>query len=229
MIAGQMNYSQSVISITASDGHVLDTYLIEPDTKPVAGLIVCQDAFGVGDYIKDVCVHYARLGYKVAAPSLYDRQQKGAILDHSPAGLESARALRKGLLWDQVVLDVAAAMTAVSDAGRTGILGFCVGGSMAWYCASRLRIDAASCYYGKDIVGWLDRPPACPTELHFGTFDHLIPQTDVDVIRAAQLQVALYTYEAGHGFDGRGRGHDDVAANAARDRTKAFFEMHLRQ
>ena len=212
------------ISITAADGHVFSAYLVEPAVKPNGALVICQDAYGVGDYIKSVCDHYGLLGYKVIAPCFYDRQQKGAVFDHSLDGRTAAGKLRKGLDWDLVLADAAAAIATVADAGKTGVLGFCVGGSMAWHCAHRLPFHAASCYYGKDIVDWLDRPPACPTELHYGMNDHLIPAHDLETVRLACSRMDFHAYDAGHGFDGAGNASD---AASSRARTAAFFAKNL--
>ena len=106
-----------------------------------------------------------------------------------------------------MIADVAAARDRVSDLGRVGVVGFCVGGSIAWLAAARLPFAAASSYYGKDIVNWLDRPPQCPIILHFGDHDRLIPLADVEPIRAAYPDIPTYIYPTGHGFDGVGRGH----------------------
>ena len=215
------------ITIVASDGHKLSAYLAKPTGNAKGGIIVCQDAYGVGDYIKSVCDHYGRLGYQAIAPCFYDRQQTEAVFDHSEKGRSTAGALRKALDWDLVVTDAAAAMTAISGVGKTGILGFCVGGSMAWYCAHRLPLHGASCYYGKDIVDWLQDPPSCPTELHYGEKDHLIPAHEIDTVRRSCSQTDFYTYDAGHGFDGVGNGRDEPSSRLARERTALFFAKHL--
>ena len=219
--------SGKTITMTAEDGHSLSAYLVEPAMDPKGALVVCQDAYGVGDYIRSVCDHYGRLGYKAIAPAFYDRQQEDAVFDHSLTGRKAAGDLRKALDWDLMLLDATAAMARVADAGKTGVLGFCVGGSMAWYCAHRLPFHAASCYYGKDIVDWLEQPPTCPTELHYGKKDHLIALEDIETVRRSCSKMDFYTYDAGHGFDGAGSGRDESSSLAARARTAAFFAKHL--
>ncbi len=219
--------SSQLVRLTAADGHIFSAYVAKPNSPPKAAIVVCQDAYGVGDYIKSVCRHYAGLGYVAIAPFFYDRQQRDALFDHSLNGRQAAGGLRKGLSWEQVVTDAEAAMAAVADAGKIGVLGFCVGGSMAWRCANRLPFHAASCYYGKDIVDWLDEPPHCPTELHFGEQDHLIPIADIETVRVRCSGMDFFTYEAGHGFDGVGKGYSESASLTARQRTLAFFDRHL--
>ena len=219
--------ASGMIKLTASDGHVLSAWLATPNGPAKGAVIICQDAYGVGDYIRSVCDYYAALGYKTIAPLFYDRQKRDALFDHSAEGRKAAGALRKGLSWDQVAIDAAAAYGAIADAGKVGILGFCVGGSMAWHCARSMPVQAASCYYGKDIIDWLDDPPSCPTEMHFGEKDHLIPIADVLTMKRACSHMDFYTYDAGHGFDGVGKGFSEDASRLARQRTAAFFARHL--
>ena len=44
-----------IISLTAADGHVLDAYGVVPASRPVGGLVVVQEVFGVNRHIREVC------------------------------------------------------------------------------------------------------------------------------------------------------------------------------
>jgi carboxymethylenebutenolidase len=213
--------------LTAADGHVFDTYLASPGQTPRGALVVIQDAFGLGHYIRSVCDSYCADGYVCVAPALYDRQRRGAVFDHSPESHKQAARCRASLNWDHVLADVSAAIAHVSAAGPVGILGFCVGGSVAWLTGASLPVAAAACYYGKDIVGWLDGPPRCPAILHYGDSDHLISLSDIDTVKRACPELPTYLYPAGHGFDGAGKGHHAASAALARSRTLAFFRTHI--
>jgi carboxymethylenebutenolidase len=103
------------------------------------------------------------------------------------------------------------------------VVGYCVGGSVAWLAAQELDIAAAVSYYGRDVVDFLDRPPRCPVMLHFGERDHLIPVADVQRIRNAYPAIPTYVYVAGHGFDREG---GDAAA-LARERTLQLLQHEL--
>ena len=211
------------IEIAAADGHRPTAWLSTPAGAPRGGLVVIQTAFGVDDYLRGVCESYARDGYLAIAPALYDRQKRDAVFEHTPDGAAMAQALRRGLDWDDVLRDVEAARARVAEAGKVGIVGFCVGGSVVWLAAHALRFAAASSYYGKDVVDFLDRPPKCPTILHFGDQDRLIPVADVETIRAAFPSILNYLYHAGHGFDG----NNPEAARVARARTLELFRAHV--
>ena len=215
------------IQLRAKDGHVFDAYVAAPRQTPRGALVVIQDAFGVGHYIRSVCDSYCADGYVAIAPALYDRQQRAAVFDHSPGSHKAAARFRADLNWDHVLADVEAAIAHVRTTGPVGILGFCVGGSVAWLTSASLPVAAAACYYGKDIAGWLDRKPRCPTILHFGDSDHLIPLSDVERIKRAYPDLPTCIYPAGHGFDGAGKGYHAESAALARSRTLEFFRRHI--
>ena len=217
------------LSITASDGHVLAAYLAVPKGQPRGGPIVIQEAFGVTAYVRSVCEAYAKDGYSSIAPALYDRQRRDAVFDDisAPEALTEARRLRAALQWPKVTLDVQAAIDEVCSAGHVDIVGYCVGGSVAWLAALSLPVAAASCYYGRDIVNLLGRAPQCPTILHFGEHDPHIPLADVERIRAAFPDVSNFLYPAGHGFDGVGERHHEASARLARERTLAHFRRYI--
>ena len=82
--------------------------------------------------------------------------------------------------------DTQAAIDAVKDVGPVGIIGFCLGGSVAYAAATKLSgLSAAIGYYGGAIVRFADDKPKVPTQLHFGEKDAGIPLTDVETIKAS--------------------------------------------
>lgn len=212
------------VTLRAADGHVLSAFHAHPRQPVRGGLVVVQDAYGVGTYIESVCRFYAENGWSAIAPAIYDRQQVGAVFDHSPEGQNGARRFRAHLVWDEVLLDVAAARAAVEHPGPVCVVGFCVGGSVAWLASSRLRFAAAACYYGKDIVEMMDERPRCPTILNFGDADHLISQDDVERLRRAFPELPIHVYPGGHGFDAARRANEPASSELARARCLALFE-----
>ena len=109
------------------------------------------------------------------------------------------------------------------------VVGFCYGGGAAWLAANELDIDAAVAYDGGQIRQFVGRSPRCPTMLHFGGTDHMIPAEDIDVIRAAHPDVPVFVYEqAGHGFNCDVReAYDPAAALLAQRRTNDFLATRL--
>ena len=81
--------------------------------------------------------------------------------------------------------DVQAAVDAVKSVGPVGVVGFCLGGSLAFLSATRLNgVGAAVAYYGGMVARTADEKPKVPTMMHFGEKDAGIPMTDVDFIKA---------------------------------------------
>ena len=218
----------SKVSLTASDGHELGAYLAPPRGARRGGLVIMHEAFGVNDYIRMTVDQYAAEGYETIAPAIYDRQRRDAECHYSGDDLMQARTLRRGLDWDLVTADVGAAVKAVTADGKVGIVGYCVGGSIAWLAGHRLPVAAAVSYYGRDIVNMLDEEPRCPCLLHFGDRDHHIPLSDVEKITAAYPELAIQIFPAEHGFSREGSSsYEPKSAGIARTRTLALLRKFV--
>ena len=218
----------SIIEIKAADGFTLSAYTAGPKggTK---GLVVIQEIFGVNHHMREMCDRFAAQGYAVCAPALFDRAERGVELGYTPEDIDKGRDYRMKLTDAGVMADVEAAASYL--AGRKlGIVGYCFGGTVAWWGATRSRSFAASvCWYGGGIAGTKDERPNCPVQMHFGEKDASIPMTDVDAIRAAQPKVGeLCLPGAQHGFGCDERGSfSKPRLRAGAARTLAFFAKHL--
>lgn len=218
----------TMIELTAADGHVLAAYVADgPPDGPA--LVIAQEAFGVNHHIRQVCERFAEAGFRVVAPALFDRLERDVSMDYSPASIARYRALRPRLDEAAVLLDLAAAADCLRGP-KTGIVGYCFGGSVAWWAATRgTRFAAASCWYGGEIAGSKDAGPHCPVQMHFAGLDAHIPMTDVEAIRAAQPGVQVHVYAgADHGFgcDERASYHAP-SHRLAQQRTIDFLSGHL--
>ncbi len=229
------------VTLTAADGHELGAYLARPDGEARAGLVVCQEIFGVNGHIRAVVHGFAAEGYLTVAPALFDRVERGVELAYDEAGFTRGRGLRSGLSVETVMLDVAAAVVAAGAAAAdyagpeaevevgVGVVGYCWGGSLAWLAACRLEVAAAVGYYGGQIHEHRNETRRCPVLLHFGGVDAATPEEQVAEIRALHPEVEIRTYpDAGHGFncDLRADYHAEAAA-LARRRSLAFLARHL--
>ncbi len=217
------------IEIEAADGHRLSAYRAVPAGPRRGGVVVIQEVFGVNAHIRRVCEGFAAAGYEALAPAVFDRIARGVELDYDEAGIARGRELVAELGWDAPLMDAEAARRTLALSGRVGVVGYCWGGSVTYLAACRLSFAAAAVYYGRHIVDLLDQRPACPTIMHFGAADPLIPLANVEAIRSANPQVPIFVYDgAGHGFncDARADYRADAAA-LARDRTLALFAEHV--
>ena len=190
--------------------------------------MVIQEIFGVNGHMRRVADGFAEAGYLAIAPALFDRDRPGIELGYTPADIEKGRDHRAAVGWDGPLMDVAAAMKAAAGAGKTGTVGYCWGGSVAFLTATRLRPSATVCYYGGQIAQHRDEVPRCPVMMHFGEKDGGIPMADVEAVKAARPEAILHVYDAGHGFNCDERGdYDPGCAAQALERTLAFFAKHL--
>ena len=217
------------VTLRAADGHTLSAYRSGPDDAG-RSLVVVQEIFGVNGHIRKVCDQFAAEGYTAIAPALFDRVEPGAELGYDEDGIARGRALRMKLTEQDVLADVEAAAGQLPG-DRTGIVGYCFGGTVAWFGATRTqRFAAASCWYGGGIAAARAEKPNCPVQMHFGEQDASIPMGDVETIRAAQPNAEIYVYRgARHGFGCDER--ESFSPNdyeLARRRTLAFFATHLR-
>jgi carboxymethylenebutenolidase len=213
-----------MIQLHADDGHTLDAYEVHPDGA-VASVVIIQEIFGVNTHIRSVVDRYASFGYRVIAPALFDRVERGVELDYDAEGIQAGREMAMAVRWEPAMDDVAAAVAHVAPTGPVAVVGYCFGGSMAWLAAGELPVAAAVGYYGGPIHEFVDRAPRAPTMLHFGALDHAIPLDHVDAIRSEHPLVPVHVYAgAHHGFSCDVRGsHHALSAAIALGRTVEFL------
>lgn len=219
------------ITLTASDDFKLGAYRADPSTPPKGAIVVIQEIFGVNSHIRNVCDRLASAGYVAIAPAIFDRIEPNFQSGYSPDEVAVARKFIANPDWPAMLRDTQAAIDAVKDSGPVGIIGFCLGGSVAYAAATKLSgLKAAVGYYGGVIVRFADDKPTVPTQLHFGEKDTGIPLTDVETIKTKRPDVEVFIYPgAQHGFGCDERGSfDKASSDLAWQRSLAFFAAHLK-
>jgi carboxymethylenebutenolidase len=217
------------ITLTASDGHRLSAYRAGPPDARKA-LVVVQEIFGVNHHMRNVSDRFAAQGYAVLCPALFDRLRPGIELGYTADDVAQGRELRAQIANDKPMLDVEAAAAALPEGAKLGIVGYCWGGTVAWWGATRSKaFKASSCWYGGGIAGTATETPNCPVQMHFGEKDASIPMSDVEIIRQARKDVEIFVYPgAQHGFGCDERGSFSAPdAAAAQTRTLSFLATHL--
>jgi carboxymethylenebutenolidase len=209
-------------------------------------LIVLLPAIaGVDEYALRVADRLAVHGYAVLALDYFARA--GAVPDlGSP---EKVMAAVASVSDDQVVEDVGQALQALAEDGavevsRAGVLGLCIGGSLALLSAAALgdRLSCVAAFYGLVRYGSSsDNKPRSPLDVakdvevpfvgHWGDADHLVPAADVEALREAMRgkPAEIYLYPgAGHAFheDHRPVYRPAAAADAWR-RTLLYFDYYM--
>jgi carboxymethylenebutenolidase len=220
------------IKLTASDNFQLGGYRAESKTAPKAAVVVIQEIFGVNHHIRAVCDRLAGEGYVAIAPAIFDRVERDFTCGYSPDEIAVARKFVANPDWAAMLRDTQAAIDAVKSVGPVGIIGFCLGGSVAYAAGTKLSgLSAAIGYYGGAIARFADDKPKVPTQLHFGEKDAGIPLGDVETIGAKRPDVEIHVYPgAQHGFHCDERAsYDKTSADIAWPRSMAFFAKHLKK
>ncbi|HEX2654374.1 MAG TPA: dienelactone hydrolase family protein [Xanthobacteraceae bacterium] len=219
------------ISLTSADGFELGGYRADPADRSRGGVVVVQEIFGVNTHIRSVCDRFAALGYTAVAPSLFDRFARNFQSGYSPDEIAEARKLMANIDWTKLLDDTGAGVDALRSIGPVAVIGFCMGGSVAFLAAARIEGLAASiAFYGGQIARHGDERPHCPVQMHFGEKDEGIPMSDVTTIRGKRPDCEIYTYPAGHGFycDQRASFHAE-SAMIAWGRSLEFLERGMKK
>jgi carboxymethylenebutenolidase len=224
------------IKVKASDGHELGAYVARPRGEAVGALVLVQEIYGINAHIRGVADGYAKDGFLVVAPAIFDRFERGLELNYSGEDQKRAMELYPQLKPDVTLLDVAAAYEWAKKAGKgIGVIGYCYGGLISWLSATRgenLKMQPSCCvgYYPGGIGSVAKEEPSCPVMLHFGANDTHIGKEQVEAVRAAHPDVEIFVYEgAGHAFnrDPDPNSYNPAAAKLARERSLAFLKDNI--
>lgn len=219
----------------------MNLYIAEPKTDPKGGIVVIQEAFGVTAHIQDVCDWLADNGWYAVAPTLFHRleTQVFGYEDLAPV-MPAMKSLNQGDIDADLDETFAHLASKGFDPSKCGIVGFCMGGSVALYVAATRSIGAAVGFYGGglgesrfgfppgiELAGRLQTP-------WLGLYGDLDPMIPVDQVEAARVAAAscgvasdVVRYENGqHGFNCNDRPavFDAAIAADARKRTLAWFD-----
>jgi len=217
---------------------LIPAYVARPAEFTGRAIIVVPEIFGINAGIRSKCDQWAAKGFLAIAPDIFWRFAPGVELNPDIAA-EFQEALSNFGQYDanQGVMDIEAVIRwARGDgAAKIGLVGFCLGGRLAYMAAARTDIHASVGYYGVMIDTMLNEAHgiAAPLMLHIPTADHFVGPAAQAAIHAAldpHPRVTLHDYAGlDHGFAAEtGIRRDESGARLADDRTEAFFAEHLR-
>lgn len=219
------------MELTASDGHKLSAYRVDPSDAPKGAVVVVQEVFGVNPHIRKMADKFAAEGYVAIAPSLFDRVKAGVELGYDEAALNEGLGIKQQIDDDAAFADIQAAIDAVGSVGKVAVVGYCWGGYLAYRSANRLKgLSCAIGYYGAGTEGLFREKSRIPTLTHWAEKDPLIAfDPDVIQFRAYRPDVSAYSYpEVGHGFNCDDRdSYNAEAAAKAQERTLFFISQFV--
>lgn len=231
--------SDTVSISTLDGGNRFAAYCARPAGEPRAAIVVIQEIFGVNPGIRAKCDRLAADGYLALAPDLFWRLEPGVALDPDVEDqFKQALALMGRFDQDLAIADIEAAIRyAHGEAGasKVGVVGYCLGGRLAYMVAARTDVDASVGYYPVGIPELLREKHAIanPLMLHIAGADHFVPPEQQRLVHEGlddHPRVTLHDYPGlDHGFATElGRRRNAEGAQLADSRTAAFFAETLR-
>ncbi|WP_433601899.1 dienelactone hydrolase family protein [Nocardia sp. CA-135953] len=237
------------------DGSSLTGYLARPEgDSTFPAVLVGAELWGLTEDARRIVDRVAELGYVAFVVNVYHRSgpETAAGLAETDENRTRAFGLLGELTRDGVEADFRAAIAYAREHGgatdKTGVLGFSLGGHLAYFAATRLDLDAAAIFY----PGWLttagtalSRPESllAATEniakgdvrllLFFAELDHVIDAEQREQVEAALNQAGVrhesVVYPgAKHAFFFPGREpYDEAAAADSWQRTADLFATEL--
>jgi len=232
----------------AVDGDEMEAYVAVPTGDgPHPAVIVSQEIWGVNAYIQSMVNRLAANGYVGIAPALFHREGPGTVglFEETELAFERLGRYRDA----QILADLGATMGYLQGRGdvaseRVGIVGFCVGGRVAYMAAG--AVEGIACavdfYGGRCFVAFGDGPSpfdrtadiAAPLLGLFGEDDQNPTPEDVAKLASALDQHGK-TYEfhvypgAGHGFNCEERpAYRREASLHAWGKALEWFERYLK-
>ncbi len=217
----------------SSNGETARGYVAVPASGSGPGVIVIQEWWGLVPHIRDVCDRFAREGFVALAPDLFrgdstqDPDEAGRLM----MGLEIPRAARDLDGAVQALLNHDAV-----DGAKLGAVGFCMGGQLALYAATRNpRIGAVADFYGvhPNVTLDLSGLEAAVLGIFAERDEFVTPETarklETD-LKGAGVRTSFHVFPGvDHAFfnDTRPDVHDAEAAARAWSETLAFFRAEL--
>ncbi len=213
---------------------MIPAYVARPEGTPRGAIIVQQEIFGVDAGIRRKADSWAAKGYLAVAPDTFWRQKPGIEL--SPYVEEEMQQALNHMMahdFDIGIRDIEAVIHWIrreEGVPKIGLVGFCMGGKIAYMVAARTDIDASVGYYGVMIDQMLNEKHAIarPLMLHIPTADHFVDAAAQKAIHDGlddHPRVTLWDYEGlDHGFAAEiGARRDEAGAELADKRTAEFF------
>lgn len=230
----------NTLMMEAADGSgSFSGYLALPPGGRGPGLVIAQEIFGVNKPMRDIADAFAARGYVVLVPDLFWRLEPNVELGYTPEDWQKAFGYFQRFNVDTGVDDIQTAIATLREQAfvstHVGVMGFCLGGKLAYLSACRTDADVAIAYYGVGIEDALDeaRHLHCPLVLHIAQLDKYCDQAAQDKISRSlghrdDVQVWLYP-DADHAFARPGGEHyHPPSADLALERSLRALQSALK-
>lgn len=196
-----------MIEVNTAQGQRFSAYLATPSQGKGPGIVLCQEIFGINTAMRAKADFLAEEGYTVLVPDLYWRIAPNTELEYTPEDFQQAFALYQQFDEDLGVEDIQSSLSflktlaACDNSTGVGVVGYCLGGKLAYLAACRLPEVACSiAYYGVGIEKALAELPNVKGRLvlHLAELDAFTPPEARQQIMQAcaqQSNVQCYVYD----------------------------------
>jgi carboxymethylenebutenolidase len=215
--------------VSLPGGKSFTVWRSDPAGPAKGGVVVLHAVYGLTDHIGDVCAKWAEAGYAAVAPALYDRHKANVVHPYSRAGADAGIESYAALTKDDIFGFIKACAKSLGNVGGVALSGFCTGGTWCWRACAELDLTAQVNFYGSHVPAFVDLQPRCPTIMHYGDSDTIVPLKEVERIKSSHPKVDVHIYAgAGHAFfNPEQTTHNKAAADLAWQRSLAFMEKHV--
>jgi carboxymethylenebutenolidase len=212
-------------------------------TERGPGILLLQEIYGVEEFLRSKAAILAGLGYSVLVPDVFWRVERNVSLAHDEAALEVAfgymgrfSEIPKHVTTGDLVAALSHLKKMPEVTGKVAVMGYCLGGRLAYEVAAASDPDACVSYYGSGIAAELDLADriSCPVLFHFGGADPYIPREEIDAVIGAFAGRAgtevVVQEQGGHAFENSFAPmfSNPGAAEASWPVTLDFLERNLR-
>lgn len=203
-----------LIQITAADGHTLSAYYAKTQGECRGAIVIIQEIFGLTPQLQSLADQYAKRGFEVIVPALFDRISKDTVIEY--AAPQEGLALVNQCDSESVLLDIQAAVSASTQI-KVSVVGFCWGGGIALLAACKLNLHKGVAFYATRLQSYLSESLTCPFQFHFAELDKHSPESLLASIQHQFPAAEMHRYKGvDHAFANHHKAsfHEEAAMQA---------------
>ncbi|WP_437676530.1 dienelactone hydrolase family protein [Sorangium sp. So ce131] len=219
------------VSFPAKNGSSATGEIVWPKQGGKApAVVLIQEWWGLNDHIRSLLDRLGAAGFVALAPDLYH----GTVTKDPTEANRLMTELDKARAHDEIAGAVSFLAGHERTNGKVGVIGFCMGGALAFAAAANIpELAAVVPYYGVPSRAPDYSRVKAPILAHFAARDGWATPAAAEAIRKELAErgqpMELHVYDADHAFanDTRPEVYNPEAAKIAWERSIEFLRQHL--
>jgi len=234
------------VDIRMTDGTLLNAWVVYPERPDSAGVVlVIHDIRGMSDIARGVGDQLAQDGFVAIVPDFLSGMgpDGGGTASLGSAVGQTIRTLTPEMMTARLNAAMEYGRTLPASNGKTGVVGFCWGGTQSFdYATNQPALDAAVVYYGnptgsnaetapEDALARINAPVLGLYGGNDARINNTLPPTTAAMEKLGKRYESHIFDGAGHGFMGNHAGSGGANLKASLEAwplTIEFFRAHLR-